>query len=152
MHREPRAVYRGEAACQQPNYPTSAMNPINAINLRNITAVAVAALMLISCSDSGQRESKPLLEAQITLPEFDRSIKTGEAVYFDGAAKGGQAPYAYRWHFGTGISDSTEKTPGNITFSFEGSYTVEFSVTDTDKKISLDQVIIEVARDELTPG
>ena len=109
-------------------------------------------MLLISCGGAGERETKPPLKAVITLPEIDRSIKAGETVFFDGTAHGGQPPYAYRWEFGTGISNSAEKTPGNVTFSFEGSYTVEFSVTDTDKNVGADKVIVDVARDELTPG
>ena len=127
-------------------------NPINTTNSLTVLAAVLIALLCIACEGGDGKNTTPPLQADITLPEINREIKAGESVYFDGTTQGGQPPYTYTWRFGVGIADSKEKTPGNVTFAFEGSYNVQLTVTDADKRAASDKVIIEVIRNELTPG
>lgn len=116
-----------------------------------VAALLLAALVVFGCG-KGEEAARQPLQAIIVLPEQDRSIDTGEAVYFEGNALGGKPPYAFRWNFGVGIPPSTEREPGNIRFSFEGSYKVELTVTDGKKDIASEYVIVDVTRNDLTSG
>ena len=107
---------------------------------------------IFSCGGEEQAVKTLPLKAFIVFPEENRSIRAGETIYFEGDARGGTPPYAYRWNFGVGIAPSTKEVPGNVTFSFEGSYNIELTVTDRDNRTASARVIIDVAPSDLTSG
>ncbi len=68
----------------------------------------------------------------ITLPVGNASIEEDQAVNFEGSAEDpdGDA-MTYLWNFGDGIT-STALVPGNHTYTDSGTYTVTFTVTDSN--------------------
>lgn len=92
-----------------------------------ISFIFVTGLMAMGCKGKSDFED---LKAEILLPEYDQKIRENEFIYFKGFVFGGTQPYKYNWHFGGGISNSSEKDPGKIVFNYEGAYKVFFTVTD----------------------
>lgn len=77
--------------------------------------------------------SQPLAPyATITSPAGAQTIFKGTSLSFQGVPSGGKAPYTYLWSFGGGLGTSNAQNPGLRTFSSEGSYNVEFQVTDAN--------------------
>jgi len=69
----------------------------------------------------------------IVSPPGDISIRVGESVFFNGAAfdLDGNTPLSYFWNFSGAAPDSTQTTPGNVTFFAPGIYPVTMIVTDS---------------------
>ena len=84
------------------------------------------------------------LTAVISSPTGNQTITVGQSVNFQGSASGGTAPYTYSWSFGGGATNSSVQSPGNVTFSTPGSYTVAFTVTDSNNKSSIASVVVNV--------
>jgi hypothetical protein len=67
----------------------------------------------------------------IVAPSEDQTISEGGAVNFEGSALDPDGDdMTYLWNFGDGIT-TTVLVPGNHTYSDSGSYTVTFTVTDS---------------------
>ena len=71
------------------------------------------------------------LKSNIDAPPNDQEIEQGETIYFNGHAVGGTPPYSYLWSFPYCFDQSSEKTPGELTFQFEGAYKVKLTVMDS---------------------
>jgi hypothetical protein len=83
--------------------------------------------------------------ATITSPAANVVIAQGGSVNFQGSVVSGNAPYKYRWNFGTGgPTKVTVEDPGNVTFPTSGTYQVSFIVTDQDRDVSIDTVSVTV--------
>ena len=71
----------------------------------------------------------------INSPASNVSITAGQSVSFAGTGTDpdNNLPLTYRWSFGagSGIPDSTAKDPGSVQFNVPGTYTVTFTVTDS---------------------
>ena len=101
------------------------------------------------CAEKDKYEE---LKVEISLSLQNMEIYEGEEVYFSGKATGGLSPYTFSWKFGTGIQPSSLKTPGFITFKFEGAYKVILTVKDSRGITGEDYVYISVKNKyELSP-
>ncbi len=89
-------------------------------------------------------ENNPPLQARILSPSADTVLFQATAIEFQGAVTGGAKPFAYLWDFDGAAVDSTNKSPGQLTFDSPGTYRVTFTVTDKDGEQSQDQVQIAV--------
>ena len=84
--------------------------------------------------------------ATITSPSANVSISQGGSVNFQGSVESGNAPFKYRWIFGTGgPAKKYVEDPGNITFPTAGTYTVSFIATDSDRDSCKDTVVVTVS-------
>jgi hypothetical protein len=90
-----------------------------------------------------QSKDQPL-KSIISAPPRNQEIRVGESVYFEGDATGGLPPYSYLWNFGVCFSQSSEKTPGELIFQYEGAYKVKLSVIDSEGKTDVASVNIFV--------
>lgn len=92
------------------------------------------------------------LSVSIEAPVLSTNIKQGESVNFQGLVSGGAAPLTYVWDFGAGgPSGSSAEDPGSITFANAGSYTVTFTVTDSNNEVqsvtvfvTVDQIVLDI--------
>ena len=70
----------------------------------------------------------------LDVPSGNVTINEGEWVEFAGTGSDpdGDYPLSFLWHFGagSGVSDLTEESPGQVQFNNSGTYTVTFMVTD----------------------
>ena len=66
-------------------------------------------------------------------PAADVTITAGGAVNFQGTGSdpNGNIPLSYAWNFGGGAANSTLQSPGNVTFSTAGTYTVTLTARDS---------------------
>jgi len=75
-------------------------------------------------------------DGTIDTPAADVTIMTGESVNFTGSYSDpeGDLVAAYLWTFGTGsgVADATVEDPGPVQFDSPGSFTVRFTVTDSN--------------------
>ena len=71
----------------------------------------------------------------ISAPSADVRITAGQTVSFaaTGSDPNGDTSLTYRWNFGSGsgLADSTAKTPGSRQFNTPGTYRVTLTVTDS---------------------
>ncbi len=70
----------------------------------------------------------------IISPSTGGSIYAGQSVNFAGGGNdpaGDALTYRWKFGFGSGIPDSTEKNPGKVRFDVPGTYEVTFTVTDS---------------------
>jgi PKD repeat protein len=70
----------------------------------------------------------------ISAPSLGGTIYAGQSVSFSGAGKDADGDaLSYRWDFGngSGIADSTAKSPGLCRFNIPGTYQVSLTVTDS---------------------
>ena len=71
----------------------------------------------------------------IETPSANLTITAGDSVSFSGTGSDpdGNLPLTYRWQFGagSGIPDATVEDPGSVQFNVPGTYTVSFTVTDS---------------------
>ncbi|MGX5202444.1 discoidin domain-containing protein [Aliikangiella sp. IMCC44632] len=92
---------------------------------------AVAELEVVGLPFSGNYAPT----ATINSPIEDRLISVGESVYFSGSGndRDGDYPLNYSWYFGlgSGVANSIQATPGNITFNQAGSFIVSLNVSDS---------------------
>ena len=96
-------------------------------------AVVVASLYIMPAlytPGAGSAKASPL---RATMDNFFK-IRVGEDSPFFSEAKGGKEPYQYEWDFGDG-SKSKEKSTSH-TYTKEGTYRVELTVTDSTGKQS----------------
>lgn len=82
-------------------------------------------------SGSGGNGNSPP-NGTIVAPSGNLAISEGQSVNFEGTAEDPNGDdMTYLWDFGDGIT-STALVPGNHTYSDSGSYTVTFTVTDSN--------------------
>ena len=86
----------------------------------------------------------PALVASITSPSGTVTINPHQSVNFQGSVSGGLAPFTYLWTFGGAAPNSSVQNPGNVTFNTQGTYTVNFQVSDSYNQVSGSSVIITV--------
>jgi hypothetical protein len=84
--------------------------------------------------------------AVIQSPSTDVIIDMGTAVNFKGSATGGNLPLTYTWNFEGAAASATVKDPGDVTFAVPGSYTITFTVADSDGDTHSDTVMVTVNR------
>jgi alpha-tubulin suppressor-like RCC1 family protein len=84
------------------------------------------------------------LDAVITSPSGNVTIREGQSVNFQGSVTGGKTPYTFKWNFAPDIPPSTEQNPGAVTFSTRGTYTVVLRVTDATGHLGYDSVTVTV--------
>jgi PKD repeat protein len=89
--------------------------------------------------------------ASIVVPASNKIITAGQAVSFQGSVSGGDGEIAYRWSFGGAAPDSTQLSPGDVSFSTPGSYSVTFIATDSDGDTSSDSLVISVTQSNTVP-
>ncbi len=72
-------------------------------------------------------------DGTIADPAVDKIITVGSSLNFSGQASDpdGDTALSYLWDFGSVAARSTALNPGNITFDQVGSYTITFTVTDS---------------------
>jgi PKD repeat protein len=70
----------------------------------------------------------------IATPTADVTIAPGATVNFTGSGSDpdNNLPLTYAWDFGGGASNATQQNPGAVTFATAGTYTVKFTVTDSN--------------------
>jgi hypothetical protein len=100
-------------------------------------------LILFLCGCGKQPEDQPL-KSIISAPPRNQEIKAGESIYFEGKATGGVPPYSYLWNFDVCAPQSSEKTPGELIFQYEGAYNITLSVIDSKGKTDIVSVDIFV--------
>jgi len=82
--------------------------------------------------------------AAIVSPPAYATINEGESLNFQGSVTGGNAPFSYLWDFGGGAPNANAEDPGAVTFSTAGTYTVIFTVTETNKVSDTDTASVTV--------
>jgi PKD repeat protein len=82
--------------------------------------------------------------ANIISPASNQKINVGKSVNFQCSVLGGNPPFTYLWNFDSAADNSTQRDPGDVTFSEVGTYTVTLSVADDDGDIDSDTVAITV--------
>jgi len=71
--------------------------------------------------------------AVMTSPSANVTITQGGSVNFAATVTSGNAPYTHAWNFGTsGVASQTVEDPGSVTFNTIGTFTVTYTVTDSD--------------------
>lgn len=85
------------------------------------------------------------LEIAIEAPVLYATINEGESMNFQGYVLGGATPLTFSWNFGlegpTGVS---VEDPGDVTFDHPGTYTVTFTVTDSNGDLKTTTVVVTV--------
>ncbi|MCE5242567.1 MAG: discoidin domain-containing protein [Syntrophobacteraceae bacterium] len=74
-------------------------------------------------------------DGTITSPASNATIAAGQSVTFAGTATdpNGDTSFTCNWHFGDpAIADSSSLSPGPVQFNNPGTYTVTFTVTDSE--------------------
>jgi hypothetical protein len=84
------------------------------------------------------------LIANITSPVSNQKINVGKSVNFQCSVLGGNPPFTYLWNFDGGANNSTQRDPGDVTFSEVGTYNVKLAAADDDGDIDSDTVTITV--------
>jgi PKD repeat protein len=108
-----------------------AMTPVD--NATNDGFYVVPSFAPLSINGAGNGNSPP--NGIITSPSANPTISEGGSVDFEGTAEDPDGDnMTYRWDFGDGIS-STALVPGNHTYSDSGTYTVTFTVTDSNGSV-----------------
>ncbi len=82
--------------------------------------------------------------AAIASPPANATINEGESLNFQGSVTGGNAPFTYLWNFGGGAPNANAEDPGAVTFSTAGTYTVTFTVTESNKVQDTDTAAVTV--------
>jgi len=69
----------------------------------------------------------------IVSPVGNLSINVGESLFFMGAGNSpaGFDPISFFWNFAGSAPNSTQQTPGNVTFNQAGVFPIQLTVTDT---------------------
>lgn len=104
--------------------------------LHNFTAFAYDGAANYASGASITRTTSAGPAASITTPSGNQTIAVGSTVSFAESTSGGTGPYTYAWNFdvnglgGAVPGTSTSATPGSVTFSTVGTYTVRLTVTD----------------------
>lgn len=72
-------------------------------------------------------------ESTIILPSTNQTIQVGESVSFTGVGSDPDAntPLTYYWNFAGAAPNSTQASPGSVTFDTAGTYNISFVVTDS---------------------
>jgi len=98
----------------------------------------VDAVEITVISDSG-------FDVQIESPEDNETFGVGDKVKFSPTVTGGIPPYTYRWSFsaGSGVGDSTAQSP-EVKFNFAGTFEAVVEVTDSEGRMILDVVTINI--------
>jgi PKD repeat protein len=105
-----------------------AMTPVD--NATNDGFYVVPSFAPFVGNGSGGANSPP--NGTIVAPSEDQTISEGGTVNFEGSATDADGDdMTYLWNFGDGIS-TTALVPGNHTYSDSGTYTVTFTVTDSN--------------------
>jgi len=85
------------------------------------------------------------LSISIESPFLSANIKQGESINFQSLVSGGTSPLVFSWDFGVGgPAGSSMEDPGNVTFDNPGSYTVKFTVTDSNNEVQFVTVFVTV--------
>jgi PKD repeat protein len=85
------------------------------------------------------------LSISIESPFLSANIKQGESINFQSLVSGGASPLVFSWDFGVGgPAGSSMEDPGNVTFDNPGSYTVTFTVTDSNNEVQFVTVFVTV--------
>jgi hypothetical protein len=104
-----------------------AMTPVD--NATNDGFYVVPSFAPFSMTGGGSTNNPP--NGTIVAPSEDQTIAEGGMVNFEGSAADPDGDdMTYLWDFGDGIT-TTVLVPGNHTYSDSGSYTVTFTVTDS---------------------
>ena len=75
--------------------------------------------------------------ASMTSPGSNVTITKGGAVNFQATVSNGNAPYTHLWNFGlSGLASRTVEDPGSLTFTTLGTFTVTYTVRDSDGDVS----------------
>jgi PKD repeat protein len=125
--------------------------------VKKIVSLLIVTFLAVGCSGGGGSDSPPAVEessvsASILSPSKNDQIYEGGVFTFSSAVSGGNAPYIYSWDFGGGAVDSSEKDPGDVVFGAKGTYTITFSVSDSDGKTSTDSVTLSVTEEDTVPS
>ncbi len=111
------------------------------MNLRRATFIQRLFLVISilglfgGCSGSGGGSDKNAepesIQVTIDKPTGPVTITQDTSVNFEGTVSGGTKPYTYSWNFGDGSTNSSQEDPGDKVFSKSGTYTVNFTVSDS---------------------
>ena len=85
-----------------------------------------------------------VIVAQITSPGQNITVNSGDSVTFSGQGLFGSESYSYGWDFAGGDPRSSNSQTETVTFSEAGTYTVNFTVTDSNGLSSTDSRLITV--------
>lgn len=94
--------------------------------------------------------NNPALAASITSPNRPLSISAGSSVAFNGIATGGSGEYTYSWTFPGGTPANASGQSADVVFNSAGSFTVIFSVVDSNGTSNSDTVTITVSDTAVT--
>ncbi len=122
-------------------------------------------LSALSCTESRQEPrantpvslSEPLPEpvseatdpliVEIMTPRGPMSVYEGGTLSFSGRARGGEAPYTFRWNFSGAASPVEQADAGKITFGSPGIYEITLEVMDAREAVVCDVLSIKVIQD-----
>lgn len=84
-----------------------------------------------SCDNSDPVNQPPM--CVISSPAGNMTIEAGQSVHFAGAGNDpdGDLPLSYLWQFGGAAANSTGQNPESVIYPTAGTYTVSFTVTDS---------------------
>jgi PKD repeat protein len=85
-------------------------------------------------------------EGTIDMPLGNVVITMGESVHFSGTGTSpdGHVPLSFFWDFGGGAANSTLPVPGDVVFSGAGTFTVTFTVSDSQGSHDTTPATLEV--------